>query len=210
MNDKAGAKAALGEYLYHMGKTAHRQGQFERAETALVESLILCDSAEDMRGVAIAVAALAVGAHARGATCWLHVSSDWPIGWRASTGSPPGLRRRSTTTPPRWRPLRTASAARISPMPSWPVNHSRSRMPSPWFATNPEFASGRRSVVDAPSRHHPRVEGVFHLPHLGHGVGHLDEGSGASRPVRMRLSRVGRLEMTVSTSSMSIQPQLMG
>ena len=46
-----------------MGKTAHRQGQFERAETALVESLVLCDSAEDMRGVAIAVAALAVGAH---------------------------------------------------------------------------------------------------------------------------------------------------
>ena len=65
VNDKAGAKAALGEYLYHMGKTAHRQGQFERAETALVESLVLCDSAEDMRGVAIAVAALAVGAHAR-------------------------------------------------------------------------------------------------------------------------------------------------
>ena len=73
VNEKAGAKAALGEYLYHMGKTAHRQGQFEQAETALVESLVLCDSAEDMRGVAIAVAALAVGAHARGATCWLHV-----------------------------------------------------------------------------------------------------------------------------------------
>ena len=66
VNEKAGAKAALGEYLYHMGKTAHRQGQFERAQTALVESLVLCDSAEDMRGVAIAVAGLAVGAHARG------------------------------------------------------------------------------------------------------------------------------------------------
>jgi predicted ATPase len=66
VKEKAGAKAALGEYLYHMGKTAHRHSQFERAQTALVESLVLCDSAEDMRGVAIAVAALAVGAHAQG------------------------------------------------------------------------------------------------------------------------------------------------
>ena len=65
-SDKAGARAALGEYLYHMGKTAHRQSQFERAEAALVESLVLCDGAEDMRGVAIAIASLAVGAHAQG------------------------------------------------------------------------------------------------------------------------------------------------
>jgi hypothetical protein len=66
VSDKAGARAALGEYLYHMGKTAHRHGQSERAQNALVESLVLCDAAEDMRGVAIAIAALAVGAHARG------------------------------------------------------------------------------------------------------------------------------------------------
>ena len=64
--EKAGARGALGEYLYHMGKTAHRQSQFERAEAALVESLVLCDGAEDMRGVAIAIASLAVGAHAQG------------------------------------------------------------------------------------------------------------------------------------------------
>ena len=66
MHDKVGARAALGEYLYHMGKTAHRHGQFERAQNALVESVVLCDAAEDMRGVAIAIAALAVGAHAQG------------------------------------------------------------------------------------------------------------------------------------------------
>ena len=66
VSEKAGARAALGEYLYHMGKTAHRHSQFERAEAALVESLVLCDAAEDMRGVAIAIAALAVGAHAQG------------------------------------------------------------------------------------------------------------------------------------------------
>jgi len=66
VSEKAGARAALGEYLYHMGKTAHRHSQFERAEAALVESLVLCDAADDMRGVAIAIAALAVGAHAQG------------------------------------------------------------------------------------------------------------------------------------------------
>jgi predicted ATPase/class 3 adenylate cyclase len=66
VNDRAGARAALGEYLYHMGKTAHRQGQFERAQDALVESLVLSDGAEDMLGVAIAIASLAVSAHAQG------------------------------------------------------------------------------------------------------------------------------------------------
>jgi predicted ATPase/class 3 adenylate cyclase len=66
VSERAGAKAALGEYLYHMGKTAHRHDQFERAQNALVESLVLCEAAEDMRGVAIAIASLAVGAHAQG------------------------------------------------------------------------------------------------------------------------------------------------
>jgi tetratricopeptide (TPR) repeat protein len=65
-DEKAGAAAALGEYLYHMGKTAFRHGQLPRARTALLESLILCNMAEDMRGVAIAVAGLAVCAHAEG------------------------------------------------------------------------------------------------------------------------------------------------
>jgi tetratricopeptide (TPR) repeat protein len=64
--DRAGPRAALGEYLYHMGKTAFRHGQVERAQTALHESLVLCRGARDMRGVAIAVAGLAVCAHAQG------------------------------------------------------------------------------------------------------------------------------------------------
>lgn len=64
--EKTGARAALGEYLYHMGKTAYRQGQLERAQAALVESVVLCHGAEDMRGVAIGLAGMAVCAHARG------------------------------------------------------------------------------------------------------------------------------------------------
>jgi len=64
--DKAGSRAALGEYLYHMGKTAFRHDQVERCQTALLESLILCHVAKDMRGVAIAVAGLAVCAHSSG------------------------------------------------------------------------------------------------------------------------------------------------
>jgi predicted ATPase/class 3 adenylate cyclase len=64
--DKAGPRAALGEYLYHMGKTAFRHGQVNRARTALLESLVVCNAAEDMRGVAIAIAGLAVVARARG------------------------------------------------------------------------------------------------------------------------------------------------
>ncbi|MGH8872565.1 MAG: adenylate/guanylate cyclase domain-containing protein [Acidimicrobiia bacterium] len=63
---KAGPRAALGEFLYHMGKTAFRHDQLERAQDALIQSLILCNDAKDMRGVAIAVAGLAVCAHARG------------------------------------------------------------------------------------------------------------------------------------------------
>jgi tetratricopeptide (TPR) repeat protein len=61
--DKEGAAAALGEYLYHMGKTAFRHRQVKRARTALVESLVLCNMAQDMRGVAIALAGIAVCAH---------------------------------------------------------------------------------------------------------------------------------------------------
>jgi predicted ATPase/class 3 adenylate cyclase len=63
VDSNAGPRAALGEYLYHMGKTAHRQGQLDRAKACLVESLVLCDAAADMRGVAIALGSLAVGAH---------------------------------------------------------------------------------------------------------------------------------------------------
>jgi predicted ATPase/class 3 adenylate cyclase len=60
---QAGARAALAEYLYHVGKTAFRQGQIERSKTALAESLRLADAAGDKRGAAIAVAGLAVSAH---------------------------------------------------------------------------------------------------------------------------------------------------
>ena len=115
VNERAGARAALGEYLYHMGKTAHRQGQFERAQAALVESLVLCDPAEDMRGVAIAIASLAVGPMPKAATCSPPVSSGSPTGSRASTASQSGRRRRSTTTPPRWRPPRRAWKPGVRP-----------------------------------------------------------------------------------------------
>jgi predicted ATPase/class 3 adenylate cyclase len=65
VDKKAGPRAAMGEYLYHMGKTAFRHGQVDRARTCLVESLVLCNAAGDMRGVAIAIAGLAVCAHAQ-------------------------------------------------------------------------------------------------------------------------------------------------
>jgi tetratricopeptide (TPR) repeat protein len=65
-DEKAGPRAALGEYLYHIGKTAFRHDQIDRARTALTQSLVLCNSAGDKRGVAIAVAGLAVCAHAHG------------------------------------------------------------------------------------------------------------------------------------------------
>ncbi|MCI0424219.1 MAG: NB-ARC domain-containing protein [Actinobacteria bacterium] len=60
VEDAKGAKAALAEYLYHMGKTAHRRSEIQRAREALTESLRLGIQAEDARAVAIAVAALAV------------------------------------------------------------------------------------------------------------------------------------------------------
>jgi tetratricopeptide (TPR) repeat protein len=55
-----GAKAAMAEYLYHMGKTAHRRMELDRAHRAITESLRLSIDGEDERGVAIALAALAV------------------------------------------------------------------------------------------------------------------------------------------------------
>lgn len=55
---QVGARAALAEYLYHMGKTAQRAGEPYRAWHPLVESLRLCLEAVDGRGAAIAAAAL--------------------------------------------------------------------------------------------------------------------------------------------------------
>lgn len=56
---QVGARAALAEYLYHMGKTAQRAGEPFRAWHPLVESLRLCIEAVDGRGAAIAAVALA-------------------------------------------------------------------------------------------------------------------------------------------------------
>jgi predicted ATPase/class 3 adenylate cyclase len=53
-----GVRAALAEHLFHLGKTAFRRGELERAKKALGESLVLSDAAEDYRGVAIALIAL--------------------------------------------------------------------------------------------------------------------------------------------------------
>lgn len=61
-----GAKAALAEYLYHMGKTAQRVGEDFRAPAPLRESLELCIDAVDGRGAAIAAVALAGLLVARG------------------------------------------------------------------------------------------------------------------------------------------------
>jgi tetratricopeptide (TPR) repeat protein len=91
-DEKAGPRAALGEYLYHIGKTAFRHGEVGRARTALVESLILCDSAGDMRGVAIAVAGLAVSAHAQGrddVAARLFGRADWVASENRVTVWPP-------------------------------------------------------------------------------------------------------------------------
>jgi hypothetical protein len=60
---QAGERAALAEYLYHVGKTAYRHGEVERSRDAIAESLELSSGAGDMRGVAIAVAGLAVCSH---------------------------------------------------------------------------------------------------------------------------------------------------
>jgi tetratricopeptide (TPR) repeat protein len=57
---QAGERAALAEYLYHVGKTAYRHGEVERSRDAIAESLELSAGARDMRGVAIAIAGLAV------------------------------------------------------------------------------------------------------------------------------------------------------
>jgi tetratricopeptide (TPR) repeat protein len=66
IENQAGARAALAEYLYHMGRTAFRHQQIERSKTALAESLKLADAAGDGRGTAIAVASLAVCAQTVG------------------------------------------------------------------------------------------------------------------------------------------------
>lgn len=66
VDGQAGERAALAEYLYHVGKTAYRKDQFERSRDALAESLTLSASAGDKRGVAIALAGLAVCAHELG------------------------------------------------------------------------------------------------------------------------------------------------
>src|SRR5690606_22710605 len=88
---QVGAKAALGEYLYHMGKTAQRAGEEFRAERPLIESLRLCIDAVDGRGAAIAAAGLAglassAGDHAKAARLYAIAErtatrdrlADWP------------------------------------------------------------------------------------------------------------------------------------
>jgi predicted ATPase/class 3 adenylate cyclase len=63
---QVGARAALGEYLLHVGLTALRQRQLERGRAALAESLALCMQAGDLRGVGLALRALATAFHAAG------------------------------------------------------------------------------------------------------------------------------------------------
>jgi predicted ATPase/class 3 adenylate cyclase len=55
MPGRHGTMAALAEYLYHLGKNAHRRGELERARAALVESAWLCREAGDFRGGAAAL-----------------------------------------------------------------------------------------------------------------------------------------------------------
>ncbi|MFZ0626040.1 MAG: adenylate/guanylate cyclase domain-containing protein [Acidimicrobiia bacterium] len=62
----AGQRVALAEYLYHIGKTAHSQGDLERSRIALVESLYLSRTADHMPMVSINLAGLAVTALDRG------------------------------------------------------------------------------------------------------------------------------------------------
>jgi predicted ATPase/class 3 adenylate cyclase len=59
-----GARTALGEYLYHVGLTALRQHQLERARHALTESLALHAQAGNRHGVGLALHALASTLHA--------------------------------------------------------------------------------------------------------------------------------------------------
>jgi predicted ATPase/class 3 adenylate cyclase len=61
-----GARRALGEYVYHIGLTAFSQHQLDRSRQALTESLSLCASADDRRGVGLALYGLASTFHAAG------------------------------------------------------------------------------------------------------------------------------------------------
>jgi tetratricopeptide (TPR) repeat protein len=54
----AGIRAALAEHIFHLGKTAFRRGELDRARNALLASLELCKDAEDHRGACIALIAL--------------------------------------------------------------------------------------------------------------------------------------------------------
>ncbi|HSJ28560.1 MAG TPA: adenylate/guanylate cyclase domain-containing protein [Acidimicrobiia bacterium] len=77
-----GARTALGEYVYHIGSTAFSQRQFDRACEALIESLTLSASADDRRGVSLAL---------RGLASTFHAIGDWEAAatmlGAASTGS---------------------------------------------------------------------------------------------------------------------------
>jgi hypothetical protein len=64
--DQIGAKAALAEYLYHIGRTALRQEAWERAADALDASRGLAAEADQDGAVAIAVQALAAAAAGAG------------------------------------------------------------------------------------------------------------------------------------------------
>ena len=124
VDGQAGARAALAEYLYHVGKTAYRHGEIERCRDAIAESLDLSSSAGDMRGAAIAVAGLAICAHDIGGERESRRSSSgWPSGSPAPTASPiwpppeeQGLRAE------RW-PRSAKTWAPDSPGPRWRANH---------------------------------------------------------------------------------------
>ena len=80
-----GARTALGEYVYYIGLIAFAQRQLDRARQALTESLALFDSADDRRGIGLALHALASTFHAAG---------DWEttammLGAARATGVPP-------------------------------------------------------------------------------------------------------------------------
>jgi tetratricopeptide (TPR) repeat protein len=94
LEGQAGARAALAEYLYHVGKTAYRQDQVARSREALAESLKLADSAGDARASAIAVAGLAVCAHTLGdneAAARLFGLAEWMASAdQVRTWPPPG------------------------------------------------------------------------------------------------------------------------
>jgi tetratricopeptide (TPR) repeat protein len=91
-DDRSGPKAALAEYLYHMGKTAFRHHQIDRARTALSQSLSLSHSAKEFGGVALATAGLAVCAHAQGdepVAARLFGLADWVASENRLTVWPP-------------------------------------------------------------------------------------------------------------------------